>query len=80
FKFTGGVSAFREKLIDGMVARGYDRDFAERTFRQLEGFGSYGFPESHAASFALIAYASSWLKCWHPDAFCAALLNSQPMG
>lgn len=80
FKFTGGVSAFRDKLIDGMVARGYDRDFAERTFRQLEGFGSYGFPESHAASFALIAYASAWLKCWHPDAFCAALLNSQPMG
>lgn len=80
FKFTGGVSAFRDKLIEGMVARGYDRDFAERTFKQLEGFGSYGFPESHAASFALIAYASAWLKCWHPDAFCAALLNSQPMG
>ncbi len=58
----------------------YPRDFAERTFRQLEGFGSYGFPESHAASFALVAYASAWLKCWHPDAFCAALLNSQPMG
>ncbi|MDH2329037.1 error-prone DNA polymerase [Cereibacter sp. SYSU M97828] len=80
FKFTGGVSAFRDKLIDGMEERGYARDFAERTFKQLEGFGSYGFPESHAASFALIAYASSWLKCWHPDAFCAALLNSQPMG
>ncbi|WP_128254148.1 error-prone DNA polymerase [Falsirhodobacter deserti] len=80
FKFTGGVSAFRDKLIDGMAERGYSPDFAERTFRQLEGFGSYGFPESHAASFALVAYASSWLKCWHPDAFCAALLNSQPMG
>ena len=80
FKFTGGVSAFKDKLISGMVARDYDRDFAERTFRQLEGFGSYGFPESHAASFALVAYASAWLKCWHPDAFCAALLNSQPMG
>ncbi|WP_223252069.1 helix-hairpin-helix domain-containing protein [Paracoccus mutanolyticus] len=80
FKFTGGVSAFRDKLVTGMVARGYEPAFAERTFRQLEGFGSYGFPESHAASFALIAYASSWLKCWHPDAFCAALLNSQPMG
>ena len=80
FKFTGGVSAFRDKLIDGMAARGYPRDFAERTFRQLEGFGSYGFPESHAASFALVAYASAWLKCWHPDAFCTALLNSQPMG
>ena len=80
FKFTGGVSAFRDKLVEGMVARGYARDFAERTFSQLEGFGSYGFPESHAASFALIAYASSWLKCWHPDVFCAALLNAQPMG
>ncbi|MFJ1292650.1 error-prone DNA polymerase [Paracoccus yeei] len=80
FKFTGGVSAFKDKLIDGMVERDYTRDFAERTFKQLEGFGSYGFPESHAASFALIAYASAWLKCWHPDAFCAALLNSQPMG
>ena len=80
FKFTGGVSAFRDKLISGMVGKGYDRQFAENTFRQLEGFGSYGFPESHAASFALIAYASAWLKCWHPDVFCAALLNSQPMG
>jgi len=80
FKHTGGVSSFRTKLIEGMVANGYDRDFAEATFRQLEGFGSYGFPESHAASFALIAYASAWLKCWHPDVFCAALLNSQPMG
>jgi error-prone DNA polymerase len=80
FKFTGGVSAFRDKLINGMVANGYDQAFAELTFKQLEGFGSYGFPESHAASFALIAYASSWVKCWHPDVFCAALLNAQPMG
>jgi error-prone DNA polymerase len=80
FKHTGGVSKFGEKLIGGMVANGYEQDFAERTFKQLEGFGSYGFPESHAASFALIAYASSWLKCWHPDVFCAALLNAQPMG
>ena len=80
FKLTGGVSHFRDKLIEGMVARGYDREFAERTFKQIEGFGSYGFPESHAASFALIAYASSWLKCHHPDVFCAALLNAQPMG
>ncbi len=80
FKHTGGVSKFGEKLISGMVDNGYDRDFAERTFRQLEGFGSYGFPESHAASFALIAYASAWMKCWHPDAFCCALLNAQPMG
>ena len=80
FKVTGGVSHFRDKLIEGMVARHYTRDFAEQTFRQIEGFGSYGFPESHAASFALIAYASSWLKCHHPDVFCAALLNAQPMG
>ncbi|MDR6624511.1 error-prone DNA polymerase [Caulobacter segnis] len=80
FKFTGGVSHFRDKLVGGMVARGYDEAFARQTFAQLEGFGSYGFPESHAASFALLAYASSWLKCHHPDIFCAALLNSQPMG
>ena len=80
FKFTGGVSHFKTKLVGGMVARGYPVEFAEQTFSQLEGFGSYGFPESHAASFALLAYASSWLKCHHPDVFCAALLNSQPMG
>jgi len=80
FKHTGGVSAFRSKLIKGMIANGYEPAFAELTFKQLEGFGSYGFPESHAASFALIAYASAWMKCWHSDVFCAALLNSQPMG
>ncbi|MFK0385738.1 error-prone DNA polymerase [Agrobacterium sp. NPDC090273] len=80
FKNVGTISKFRQDLIDGMVKRGYDADFAERIFKQLEGFGSYGFPESHAASFALIAYASSWLKCHHPDIFCVALLNSQPMG
>jgi error-prone DNA polymerase len=80
FKFSGGVSKFKDKLIAGMVKNGYKAEFAEQTFSQLEGFGSYGFPESHAASFALIAYASSWVKCHHPDAFCAALLNSQPMG
>lgn len=80
FKHTGGVVNFRERLMSGMIERGYTEEFAERTVSQLEGFGSYGFPESHAASFALIAYASSWLKCWHPDIFCAALLNSQPMG
>ena len=80
FKFTGGVSHFSEKLVEGMVERGYPREFAERTFRQLEGFGSYGFPESHAASFAKIAYASSWMKYHHPDVFCAALMNAQPMG
>jgi error-prone DNA polymerase len=80
FKFSGGVSRFKDKLVAGMVKNGYTAEFAEQTFSQLEGFGSYGFPESHAASFALIAYASSWVKCHHPDAFCAALLNSQPMG
>jgi len=80
FKHTGSVTKFQEKLVSGMLANGYEREFAERIFKQLEGFGSYGFPESHAASFALIAYASSWLKCHHPDVFCAALLNAQPMG
>ncbi len=80
FKQTGGVSHFRDKMINGMVARHYTAEFAARTFKQIEGFGSYGFPESHAASFALIAYASSWMKCHHPDVFCAALLNAQPMG
>jgi error-prone DNA polymerase len=80
FKFTGGVSHFHEKLVGGMIANGYTPEFADRTFRQIEGFGSYGFPESHAASFAKIAYASSWMKCHHPDIFCAALLNAQPMG
>jgi error-prone DNA polymerase len=80
FKFTGGVSHFSDKLIEGMVVRGYPREFAERTFRQLEGFGSYGFPESHAASFAKIAYASAWMKHHHPDVFCASLMNAQPMG
>ncbi|MFL6845034.1 MAG: error-prone DNA polymerase, partial [Allosphingosinicella sp.] len=80
FKATGGVSRFHDKMIEGMVERGYERDFAERTFKQIEGFGSYGFPESHAASFAKIAYASSWMKCHHPEIFCAALLNAQPMG
>ncbi len=80
FKFTGGVSKFKDKLVAGMVKNGYTPEFAEKTFSQLEGFGSYGFPESHAASFALIAYASSFIKCHYPEAFCAALLNSQPMG
>jgi error-prone DNA polymerase len=80
FKFTGGVSRFQTKLVEGMVGNGYTREFAEKTFKQLEGFGSYGFPESHAASFALIAYASCFIKRHYPDAFCAALINSQPMG
>jgi error-prone DNA polymerase len=80
FKHTGTIGRFRDKLIKGMVAKGYAPEFAERIFRQLEGFGSYGFPESHAASFALIAYASAWMKCHHPEVFCCALLNAQPMG
>jgi error-prone DNA polymerase len=80
FKLTGGVSHFYDKLVGGMTQRGYPKDFAERTFKQIEGFGSYGFPESHAASFAKIAYASCWMKHHHPDVFCAALLNAQPMG
>jgi error-prone DNA polymerase len=80
FKMTGGIQHFRDRLIDGMAERGYTKEFATRTITQIEGFGSYGFPESHAASFALIAYASSWLKCHHPDSFAAALLNAQPMG
>ncbi|OZI58430.1 error-prone DNA polymerase [Bordetella genomosp. 1] len=76
----GGVDKFRAKLVGGLLAHGYGLDFAEALFRQIEGFGEYGFPESHAASFALLAYASSWLKCHEPEAFLAALLNSQPMG
>ncbi|WEK43696.1 MAG: error-prone DNA polymerase [Candidatus Sphingomonas colombiensis] len=80
FKSTGGVGKFREPLIEGMLANGITLEFAERLVKQIEGFGSYGFPESHAASFAKIAYASSWMKCHHPDVFCAALLNAQPMG
>ncbi|MBV1800435.1 error-prone DNA polymerase [Siccirubricoccus sp. G192] len=80
FRSTQGVAQHREKLVGGMVRRGYDPELAERVFRQLEGFGSYGFPESHAASFAHLAYVSAWLKCHHPAVFAAALLNSQPMG
>jgi len=80
FKRTGTIGTFRAKMIEGMVARHYPRDFAERCFSQIEGFGEYGFPESHAASFALLVYASAWLKCRYPDVFAAALLNSQPMG
>ena len=80
FKQTGGVGEFRDKLIAGMLKNGIKQEFAERLVKQIEGFGSYGFPESHAASFAKIAYASSWMKCHHPDIFCAALLNAQPMG
>ena len=80
FRHTGNVHLFRDKFITGMIARGYDRDFAENCFSQIEGFGEYGFPESHAASFALLVYASAFIKCCYPDVFCAAILNSQPMG
>jgi len=80
FKFKGMVNQWEEKLIDGMVAKGYTVEFAKRIFKQLAGFGSYGFPESHAASFALLVYVSCWLKHYYPDVFAAALLNSMPMG
>jgi len=80
FRRTGLVHTFHDKMINGMVARGYDEEFAKRCFRQIEGFGDYGFPESHAASFALLVYVSAWLKCHYPAVFAAAILNSQPMG
>jgi error-prone DNA polymerase len=80
WKRKGGLGPFHERLVGRMVEKGYERDYAERIFKQIEGFGEYGFPESHAASFALLVYVSCWLKCHHPDAFLAALLNSQPMG
>jgi error-prone DNA polymerase len=80
FRNVGTIDSFREKLVGGMMARGYEQDFAERCFKQIEGFGSYGFPESHAASFAHLVYVSAWIKKHHPAAFACALLNSQPMG
>jgi error-prone DNA polymerase len=80
FRHNGNVHLFRDQFIGGMTRRGYDRKFAENCFGQIEGFGEYGFPESHAASFALLVYVSAWIKCHHPDVFCAAILNSQPMG
>ena len=80
WKRKGGVDRFRHRVVEGMVANDYPRDFAEALFAQMDGFGEYGFPESHAASFALLAYASAWIKCHHPDVFLCALLNSQPMG
>ena len=80
FKLTGGVARYREQLVAGMVRRGYEPAFAERVFQQIEGFGSYGFPESHAASFAHLVYVSSRVRCHHAAVFAAALLNSQPMG
>jgi error-prone DNA polymerase len=80
FRHVGTIHTFREKFIAGMVGNGYQRAFAERCFSQIEGFGEYGFPESHAASFAHLVYVSSWIKCYYPDVFCAAIFNSQPMG
>ena len=80
FKKHGNVTEHKKRFLKGMKANGYDDDFAQRCFSQIEGFGSYGFPESHAASFALLVYASAWLKCHHPGIFACALLNSQPMG
>ena len=80
FKVQGLVTRFQEKLINGMMNNGYTKEYAYRVFKQLEGFGSYGFPESHAASFALLVYVSSWIKCYYPDVFACALLNSMPMG
>ncbi len=80
FRNRGDVGKFRERMVGNMVARGYPQEFAERCFKQIEGFGTYGFPESHAASFAQLVYASSWIKHYHPEAFACGLLNSQPMG
>ena len=80
FRHVGGMEDFKAKLVGGMVARGYNEAFAERCYSQIEGFGSYGFPESHALSFARLVYVSSWLKCFYPAVFACAILNSQPMG
>jgi len=80
FRHVGTIGSYEAKFIGGMTGRGYPRDFAERCFAQIRGFSTYGFPESHAASFALLVYASAWLKCRHPDVFLAAILNAQPMG
>ena len=80
FKRNGQIESFEQKFIAGMVANGYEQGFAERCFNQIKGFSTYGFPESHAASFAILVYVSAWLKCRHPEVFAAALLNAQPMG
>jgi error-prone DNA polymerase len=80
FRKVGTIHTFGVKLVEGMVERGYEREFAERCFKQIEGFGEYGFPESHAASFALLVYVSAWIKCHYPDVFLACLLNAQPLG
>ncbi|OXH82836.1 hypothetical protein CA830_34765, partial [Burkholderia multivorans] len=80
WKRKGDLGKYHDQIVNGMLERGYTREFAEQIFEQIKGFGEYGFPESHAASFAKLAYASSWLKCHEPAIFVAALLNSQPMG
>ena len=80
FRKNGDIHKFFDKMVNGMIERGYDAEFAQRCFKQIEGFGTYGFPESHAASFALLVYASAWLKCHYPEVFTCALLNAQPMG
>jgi len=80
FRHVGTISSLRERFLEGMRKNGYPPEFAERCFKQIEGFGTYGFPEAHAISFANLVYASAWIKCHYPDVFCAALLNSQPMG
>ena len=80
FRNVGTIHRYESKMVEGMVRRGYDRDFAERCYNQIKGFGSYGFPESHAQSFAKLVYVSAWLKCHYPAVFTCALLNSQPMG
>src|SRR6185437_10469752 len=80
FRHVGTIESFEKRFLDGMRNNGYPDDFAERCFNQIKGFGTYGFPEAHAISFANLVYASAWIKCHYPDVFCAALLNSQPMG
>jgi error-prone DNA polymerase len=80
FKKVGTIHTFKDEFIKGMLAKNYDREFAERCFSQIQGFGTYGFPESHAASFALLVYCSAWMKCYYPEVFAVAILNSQPMG
>ncbi|RBL66469.1 error-prone DNA polymerase, partial [Pseudomonas sp. MWU13-2625] len=80
WKRKGGLEPYHDRLVSGMLMRGYEREFAEAIFAQIKGFADYGFPESHAASFALLVYVSSWLKCHEPEAFLVSLLDSQPMG
>jgi error-prone DNA polymerase len=80
WRYNGSIEQFHRNVVDGMIRNGYEESFAEQCFEQIKGFGDYGFPESHAASFALLVYASAWLKRYHPAIFCAAILNSQPMG